>query len=184
MLHYLSFRTLVIPTLAPLFLSERISAFASVWKNLTIVQAGQRSATTETRINKNRESIQKKWNIAEVEDAFPKAIKPLNLGQTVIQKLKAIANKVNNLAAAQALFLNEAKKADGTPVPFGFAHASRILESLKENETPNMTADNKGGTAKLGSKQPTPKSASTAPQKKTTTSQSTPAKVSRPIVNC
>lgn len=85
---------------------------------------------------------------------------------------------MNNLAVAQALFLNEAKKPDGVPVPFGFAHASRILESLKANETLNMTPDNKG------SEQPTLKSASTTPQKKTTTSQSTPAKVSGPIVDC
>ena len=100
-------------------------------------------------MNKDVEAIKKKWGITSVEDAFPNAIKPLGLGKTALCKLRAIATRVPNLAAAQALFLHEARKSDGTLVPFGFSHASRIFEKLKANEisTPDSKAKSTAETA-------------------------------------
>jgi hypothetical protein len=107
--------------------------------------------TSETQASKAREAISKTWRIAEVEDAFPRSIKPVNLGTSALRKLKAIASKAD-LATAQALFLAEAQK-DGTPIAFTFAHAVRILESLKPDETPTSTPTAKGD-AKPYSMQP------------------------------
>ncbi|RDL40459.1 uncharacterized protein BP5553_00438 [Venustampulla echinocandica] len=82
------------------------------------------------------ESIKKRWNIGSLEAAFPAEITPVSMGIAAIANVKAIANKVPNLAAAQELFLNHCKTESGDYVPFGFSHTVKVLRFLKENGPP------------------------------------------------
>ena len=124
---------------------------------------------------KNRDYIKKTWNLQlnqEVEDAFPSAIKPIHLGASVLNKLRAIAARTKSLADAQALFLGVSKNSDGNPVPFGHKHACSVLDILKSDETPTSKADIKENTI------PKP-----ATKESTTTPDIAPAKVNNPYLN-
>ena len=68
-------------------------------------QAGTMSATNHAQVERHRKVIQDTWNVRTPDDAFPARIKPGNLGLTALTNLKAIARKVPNLVAAQAMFL-------------------------------------------------------------------------------
>jgi len=70
-----------------------------------------------------------------LEEIFPDNIKPISLGGTAINLLRAISRKVPKLGDARALFLAECKDADGAPIPISFSHADRIWKALKAEET-------------------------------------------------
>lgn len=102
---------------------------------LVSLKAGVLSDETRMKRDAAVKVLKDTWNVDCPEGVFPPPIRPTTpLGTTAVMNLRAITNRVGNLAAVQALFVAECKNLDGGPIPGSFGHTKKILQTLKQNE--------------------------------------------------
>ncbi len=79
--------------------------------------------------------ILKIWKIKDIMNAFPTAIRPPHLGNTAIQYLKNVAQRLPTLAKARPWFVKEAAKAKtGWVSHISFVNIIKALKAIDEEE--------------------------------------------------
>lgn len=81
-------------------------------------------------------AIKRRWNIESLDDIFPAYITPHRLEISSITNYKTIANKIHDLAVAQALFMRVRRNTVGSYIPFGFTHTLKVLRHIKVHGIP------------------------------------------------